>query len=170
MIALDQEVGRGPNVVVSVPTLRAFTSGCMIDVEAVIRRAGVTMDLWWDMRTVVHLVVRSDSGAGLSDRVMRLGVRFADGTKATTLDPVPGRDSPPAGPLLSWSPRSSGGGRHGGEEYSFDNFGLWLWPLPPAEPFEFAVEWPLGGVELTITELDGAAIVSTAARSRSYWL
>jgi hypothetical protein len=57
---------------------------------------------------------------------------------------------------------------HGGE-LAFGAFGLWLWPLPPAEAFEFAVEWPLGGIELTITELDGAAIVAAASRSASYW-
>jgi hypothetical protein len=48
-------------------------------------------------------------------------------------------------------------------------FGLWLWPLPPAETFELAVEWPLGGIELTITELDGAAITAAAGRSAHYW-
>ena len=51
----------------------------------------------------------------------------------------------------------------------FSGFGLWLWPLPPAEGFEFAVEWPFGGIGLTITELDGAAIVAAASRSAPYW-
>jgi hypothetical protein len=46
---------------------------------------------------------------------------------------------------------------------------LWLWPLPPAEAFEFAVEWPFGGIGETIVELDGAAIVAAASRSASYW-
>jgi hypothetical protein len=44
-----------------------------------------------------------------------------------------------------------------------------LWPLPPAESFEFAVEWPFGGIGLTIIELDGAAIVAAAGRSAYYW-
>jgi hypothetical protein len=39
----------------------------------------------------------------------------------------------------------------------------------PAETFEFAVEWPFGGIELTIAELDGAAIVAAAGRSARYW-
>jgi hypothetical protein len=75
-------------------------------------------------------------------------------------------DEPPAGPLLSLSPGSSG--MHG-REVGFSGFGLWLWPLPPAEAFEFAVEWPFGGIDLTITELDGAAIVAAASRSAFYW-
>jgi hypothetical protein len=41
--------------------------------------------------------------------------------------------------------------------------------LPPAESFEFAVEWPLGGIGLTIVALDGAAIVAAAGRSAYYW-
>jgi hypothetical protein len=31
------------------------------------------------------------------------------------------------------------------------------------------VEWPFGGIGLTIIELDGAAIVAAAGRSASYW-
>jgi hypothetical protein len=46
----------------------------------------------------------------------------------------------------------------------FSGFGSWLWSLPPAEAFEFAVEWPFGGIDLTIVELDGAAIVVVARR------
>jgi hypothetical protein len=41
--------------------------------------------------------------------------------------------------------------------------------LPPAEAFEFAVEWPVGDIELTIAELDGAAIVAASGRSGYYW-
>ena len=40
--------------------------------------------------------------------------------------------------------------------------------LPPAGNFEFAVEWPLGGIELTIAELDGAAIAA-ASQPSYYW-
>ena len=31
------------------------------------------------------------------------------------------------------------------------------------------MEWPFGGIELTMAELDGAAIVAAAGRSGSYW-
>ena len=61
-----------------------------------------------------------------------------------------------------------GAGIRGGE-LAFNHINLWLWPLPPADPFEFAVEWPFGGIDLTITELDGAAISAAAARSLDYW-
>ena len=56
-----------------------------------------------------------------------------------------------------------------GRELGFSAFGLWLWPLPPAENFEFAAEWPFGGIGMTIIELDGAAIAAAASRSAYYW-
>lgn len=31
--------------------------------------------------------------------------------------------------------------------------------------FEFAVEWPVGDIELNVSELDGAAIVAASSRS-----
>ena len=97
-------------------------------------------------------------------------MRYADGTKATTVEQhrrrAPASADPPAGPLLSWSPGSSG---MRGRELGFSGFGLWLWPLPPAETFQFAVEWPFGGIELTIAELDSAAIAAAARRSAYYW-
>jgi hypothetical protein len=171
VLAVDQIVARSANVVVCVPSIRAYSTGCMIDVEVVSRQGDLSADDWWDLHHSGFSVLRSSGGGSLPRKLLRLGVLFADGAKATTLN---GRrrhrrsdtDEPPAGPLLSWSPGGSGSR---GREGSFSHFGLWLWPLPPAEPFEFAVEWPFGGIEESIVELDGAAIVTAAARSQAYW-
>jgi len=157
--------------VVRLPTIRAFRTDCMLDVEVASRQGELSVDDWWDLRGAAH--IRSHElhgGAPLPRKLLRLGVRYADGRKATTIDQQPrrtqSRDDPPAGPLLSYRPGNSG--MHG-RELGFSGFGLWLWPLPPAEVFEFAVEWPFGGVGLSIIELDGAAIVAAASRSASYW-
>ena len=171
VLAVERTAARSANVVVLLPTIRAFRSGCMLDVEVVSRQGTLSEDEWWDLYTSVHGGFLGSRGGGrLPDKLLRLGVRYADGTKATTIEQHRRRTrpfgDPPAGPLLSWSPGSSG--MHG-RELGFSGFGLWLWPLPPAETFEFAVEWPLGGIELTIAELDGAAIVSAAGRSAYYW-
>lgn len=92
---------------------------------------------------------------------MRTGSTFA-GAKATTVErrglARPPVADPPVGPVLSWIPGDGGGGRGGGEDFMSNYFGLWLWPLPPANTIEFAVEWPFGGIGLTIVKLDGAAI------------
>ena len=171
ILAVEQTVARSPNVTLRLPTIRAFSTGCMLDVEVVSRQGGLSEDDWWDLHSSAH--IRSHQlrgGAPLPRKLLRLGVRYADGRTATTIGQrprgTPARDDPPAGPLLSYQPGNSG--MHG-RELGFGGFGLWLWPLPPAEAFEFAVEWPFGGIELTITELDGAAIAAAASRSASYW-
>ncbi len=171
MLAVERTMARSANVVVRLPTIRAFSSGCMLDVEVISRQGTLSEDDWWDLHSSVYgYFHRSRPGAALPAKLLRMGVRYADGTKATTIEQhprrAPGSGDPPAGPLLGWVPGSSG--MHG-RELGFSGLGLWLWPLPPAEPFEFAVEWPFGGIELTITELDGAAIVAAAERSARYW-
>ncbi|MEU8245753.1 hypothetical protein [Nonomuraea sp. NPDC048916] len=40
--------------------------------------------------------------------------------------------------------------------------------LAPRDSFEFAMEWPVGGIELSIVELDGAAIAA-AQQAAPYW-
>jgi hypothetical protein len=171
VLPVEQTLARSPNVVLRLPTIRAFHTGCMLNVEAVSRQGELSEDDWWDLHTSVH--IRSHNlrgGAPLPRKLLRLGVRYADGRKATTIEQrmrrTLARDDPPAGPLLSYWPGNSG--MHG-REMGFSGFGLWLWPLPPAEALEFAVEWPFGGISLTITELDGTAIVAAASRSASYW-
>jgi len=166
-------VARSPNVVVRLPTVRAFRHGCMLDVEVVTRQGELSADDFWDLHIAAH------GGAGLRGlrridplprKLLRLGVRYADGSKVTTVESserwarTPGQ--PPARPRLSWWPGS--GGMHG-REVGSTHFALWLWPLPPAETFEFAVEWPLGGIDLTFTDVDGAAIAAAAPRSGFYW-
>lgn len=145
----------------------------MLDVEVVTRRDGLSEDDWWQLHMSASGGFRRfRGGESLPRRLLRLGVRYADGRKATTIESRVLRrrqpsDEPPAGPLLSLWPASSG--MRGHEEMGFSRFGLWLWPLPPAEAFELAVEWPFGGIELTIAELDGAAIVTASSRSAYYW-
>jgi hypothetical protein len=171
VLAVERTVARSANVAVRVPTIRAFRTGCMFDVEVVSRQGTLSEDDWWDLRSAAYgHFHRSRPGAALPAKLLRMGVRYADGAKATTIGQyrhwAPGADDPPAGPLLGWAPGS--GGMHG-RELGFSHFGLWLWPLPPAEPFEFAVEWPFGGIDLTFAEFDGEAIVAAAGRSALYW-
>jgi len=172
VLAVERTVARSANTVVRLPTIRAFSTGCMLDVEVVTRQGTLSEDDWWDLHASVygHFHRSRPGGAALPAKLLRMGVRYADGTKATTIERHPrwarGPADPPGGPQLGWVPGNSG---MYGRELGFSGFGLWLWPLPPAEPFEFAVEWPFGGIELTFTELDGAAIVAATGRSARYW-
>jgi hypothetical protein len=170
-LAVARTVARSDNVVVCLPVIRVFSAGCMLEMEIVSRQASMAEDDWWELHMSVHRGFRGFRGSRLPDQLLRLGVRYPDGSKATTLDRHRRelRDDPPEGPLLSWWPSGSGM-RGGGEaDIGHSQFGLWLWPLPPAGNFEFAVEWPLGGIGLTIAELDGAAIAAAASRPSYYW-
>ncbi len=166
-------LARVPNVVITVPTIRAFKTGCLMDVEIVMRRLTMSPDDFQALSLSVypHMVAGVRAG-GLPDNLLRFGVRFADGTKATTvgqrLDRPQIPQDPPSGPRLSWL---FGGMsmRSGDEDAGVTVVGLWLWPLPPPETFELAVEWPAGGVGLSIVELDGSAIAAAAQRSVPYW-
>jgi len=171
VLATELTVTCSATVVVRLPTIRAFRPGCMLDVEIICRQGTLPEDDWWSLHTSVYGGMQRWRGGGrLPDKLLRLGVRFADGTKATTIEQhqcrAPASGDPPPGPLLSWQPGSSG--MHG-RQPGFSGFGLWLWPLPAAETFEFAVEWPFGGIELTIVDLDGTDIVAAARRSPPYW-
>lgn len=169
MLAVNQTVARSANVAVFLPVIRAFSTGCMLEVEIASRQAALPEDDWWELHMAVHGGYRGFRGPRLPDRLLRLGVRYPGGGKATTLDRHrwDSDDSPPDGPVLSWWP--GGSGSRGGGELGFSHFGLWLWPLPPAGNFEFAVEWPLGGIAMSICELDGAAIADAARRPAYYW-
>jgi hypothetical protein len=169
VLAVGQTVARTAKVVVFMSAIRVFSSGCTLEMEVVSRPAAWPEDDLWDMQLAMHRSFRGFRGSRLPDVLLRLGVRFADGRKASTLEnrrPIRG-DGVPDGPRLSWWP--GGSGPRGGGNLGFSRFGLWLWPLPPAASFEFAVEWPSAGIELTIIELDGAAIVAAADRPQYYW-
>ncbi len=77
------------------------------------RQGGLSEDDWWDLHSSTHLRSHQLRGdAALPRKLLRLGVRYADGRKATTSEQRPrgpqARDDPPAGPLLSYQPGKSG--------------------------------------------------------------
>ena len=98
---------------------------------------------------------------GMPDEILRFGVEFSDGRKATTLDGWEGHRGEPASPRLI--PRGGGGGgTRWMQEY-------WLWPLPPAGPLAFVCEWPAQGVELTRAEIDAGSVIEAAGRAEVLW-
>jgi hypothetical protein len=77
----------------------------------------------------------------LPSEMLRFGVQFADGSKATNV----GGDLPhdptmaPAGPVIV----GGGGGGGGGRWHQ----SLWVWPLPPPGRLLFVCEWPAAGID-----------------------
>lgn len=169
VVPVELVVVRSTNAAVVLPTVRAYRTGCLLEVEVACRQGSLSAEDWWDLSGAAFRPF-TFRGGRLPDRLMRFGVRYRDGTKATWPGRARGRvgpgAGPPEGPQLRLHPR--GGGGPG--PVQVNHFGLWLWPLPPAEPVEFAVEWPAAGIDLTFVGLDGAAMVAAARRSPRYWI
>ncbi|MEV0613796.1 hypothetical protein AB0I81_10780 [Nonomuraea sp. NPDC050404] len=165
ILLTDRLLGRSGNVVLHLPLIRAYKTGCAFEVELTVRQgdlpAGDFLDLMMThMYNAPHFRMRA--GEPLPDRLLRWGVRYRDGTKLTTID----RREPGSTEPMLYAMASGDGLRTGSLS---SGIRLWLWPLPPQEPFELAVEWPMGGIELSITEIDGAAIAAASERSTDYW-
>ncbi|SPL88251.1 unnamed protein product [[Actinomadura] parvosata subsp. kistnae] len=167
-------LARTSNVAITVPTIQAFSTGCLINVDIVTRRQTLSPDDFQALQLSVfpHLITGVKAGQPLPDQLLRFGVRFADGAKATTvgqrLDRTQLPQDPPPGPQLSLLLPSMSI-RSGEEDAGVTTWGLWLWPSPPPQRFELAVEWPVGGIELSMVELDGAAIAAAAQQAILYW-
>jgi hypothetical protein len=113
-----------------------------------------------------HLRRRRPRGEGWPPPdVLRFGVAFPDGRKATTLESPMWRGSDvgdPQGPVLQ--PRGGGGG--GGNSWTL---GLWLWPLPPPGTIDFVCEWPAEKIPETRVAVETAPLLEAAARAETLW-
>jgi hypothetical protein len=184
VVALELLLARSEKAVVVIDSATAYQTGVEFTVE--VRWCGESPDwIWRGLSPSPH---RSWSGEP-PDELLRLGVQFADGSKATTLDsgpaerlaaayaravedsgvegPVGGLGEEPDAPEMTEGPvlqeqRAGGGGHRWSQS-------LWLWPLPPKGPLSFVCEWPALGIALSRTEIDTALLHEAAARSRTVW-
>ncbi|MGH3635137.1 MAG: hypothetical protein ACRDTS_13850 [Mycobacterium sp.] len=102
--------------------------------------------------------------------MLRFGVQYADGSKATTTNHRwwhPDREALDVDPPVLTE--AGGGGSTAVPDLVTISRPLWLWPAPPAEWFDLVVEWPVAGIELTRHPIDGARIAASAQDSRPYW-
>jgi len=102
----------------------------------------------------------------LPDELLRFGVQFSDGRKATTVGGFPWVDAEdaekaPAGPVLV---QGGGGGGSSGWEFDF-----WLWPVPPPGQLTFAVEWPAHGIGLTQHHVEATPLIKASTKSEPLW-
>ncbi len=171
MVPVQEIIASAENARVVLIELRAFREGCLLEVNAVARRGDQPEREWIGSRTadLAQLFHPSRPGEPLSPYLLRFGVQFADGRKATTIGRWPGYGEPqpePEPPVLH-----ALGGR--GSTASKDMLDvwqpLWLWPAPPAQMFDLVVEWPAAGIELTRYQLDGGRIAEATVHAGPYW-
>jgi hypothetical protein len=157
--ALQLVLVRTPSVTIQVQHGLAFSNGFEFTLHLVRRerdrdQTGGASHRW--------MMGRRGGGDPLAPDVLRFGIEFADGRKATVFDHrpyEPGKE--PSGPVLM---QRGGGG--GDRRYDVR---FWVWPLPPAGSFAFVVEWPSEGIELTRHQIDAGQIIEAAANAEELW-
>jgi hypothetical protein len=155
---------RTDEVAALIDQVTAYPTGLEFDVTIAMR--AVSSFPFHDVSHDLHMWRRRRGAESedLPSDLFRFGVEFADGREATSLDQYwprnPDQD-PPRSPILT----HHGGG--GGEQRCTLHY--WLWPLPPAGPLAFVVEWPAHGIEETRVEIEAQPIRDAAGRAETLW-
>lgn len=147
---------RSPNVAIVADAFVAYPSG--VEFRMVVRSRQTNYDLDAFFPASRH------PGTDASSDVLRVGVQFSDGAKASHLRFASFRrteDGAPAEPVLSL-----GGGGGGGRKWAAT---FWLWPLPPAGPLTLVVEWPSQGIPETRVELSADPLQAAAKDAVELW-
>jgi hypothetical protein len=169
-VPLRLVLARSERVAVALVGATAYTTGVALTIAVRWRRqvADHSEDLYDDPfeHPFGLTMMRRRPTGELSPEILRFGVQFSDGRKATTVGGLPwvdggDADEEPTGPVLM-----EGGGGGGDGEWDSD---FWLWPLPPPGPLTFAVEWPSAQIELTKHEVDATLILEASALSEQLW-
>jgi hypothetical protein len=163
-VALNLIPGRSDKAALWISAATVYTDGFEFEVEIRHRLDEELLDPFF--MHVHHLRRRGRSAEGLDPGLLRFGIQFSDGGKATNLpDRPPFRGDPdevPDGPVL-W-PGGGGGGGGGRWRTAF-----WVWPLPPEGALTFVCEWPIADIPETRTDIDSALIRDAAAAAVALW-
>jgi hypothetical protein len=104
-----------------------------------------------------------EPGEPLPDELLRFGLQWPDGGRATNLDGW-GRSWPDATePAHGLESR---GGSGSGHEYAEE---FWAWPLPADGSLGLLVEWPAFGIGETRSTIEASLFVAAADRARPVW-
>jgi hypothetical protein len=157
-------IARSGRALVALSHVFAYSTG--IAVELVVQARGLPER---DAQRLFHEQHMPPSDDDPSPAFLRVGVEFADGSRASNLagrrhwhDP----ERAPDGPVLM---HHGGGGGSSGEGRVSMRPGFWIWPVPPNGAVRIACEWPLLGITLTTVEIDGAELVSASKRALKLW-
>lgn len=155
VVAMELVMAQTEKVAVCVSRLAAYPAGFEFDV--VTMTAGDQPEL--DPMLFHHHQHFGRGGAeAIPPEMLRLGIQFADGSKATNTGGVYHHQQPPEKPVMV-----PGGGGGGGGHWRQSQ---WVWPLPPPGPMILVCEWPAMNIPLTRHELDAQTILDAAKRAQ----
>ena len=103
---------------------------------------------------------RADDGK-VSPDLLRFGIEFSNGRKATNLDRFVGAQPHKDGPVLS-NPSGHGTGRAYDQHY-------WVSPLPPPGDLVIAWEWPAWEILLATSTIAAETIRDAAGEAIELW-
>jgi len=166
VVPIQQFLARTDRVLVALHHSVAFPESCVLNLQVAARRSSEDELAW---KSLIQGPFRRDPELTGIDADLKFGVRFPDGSRATTYEHA-FRDwahptDRPEPPMLI----EAGGTSSGGDLSYHSHRRLWLWPLPPAESFEFVIEWHSMGIDQTSIQLNGSAIVRAAEQAMPYW-
>lgn len=165
-VPIQQFVAKTKRAVIALEHVVAFPEGCILTLHLAIRREALDDSAW---EGVVESQYGTERGPTATEGGLKFGVRFPDGSRATTVEhPFRGWAHPtdkPERPMLV----EAGSDSSGNEENYRCHLRLWLWPLPPPVVFEFVVEWRNIGIGQTSATIDGGAVGRAAQHAAPFW-
>lgn len=154
-VAAELLVARNDRAAVFVGRCAVFPEGLEFDVRVL--AADVEAGLDPSLNGVYH---RPGTGPeGTFPTMLRFGVEFADGRKATNVGQAGSAEGDPRFPVL-WGRGGDGSGSSWRQTF-------WLWPLPPPGAMSFVCEWPAADIPLSRAQVDGQTIIDAAARAQT---
>ena len=151
VVALERVIVRTDRVAICLGRVAAYPEGFQFDI---VTMGSPDHDLQLDPMSF-H---RRLPGRQLAPELLRVGVQFADGGKATNTSDGLAAAGPPSGPVLH-----GGGGGGGGAAWRQT---YWVWPLPPPGPLTVVCEWPVADIPLSRCEIDSGEIIAAARRAQ----
>jgi hypothetical protein len=162
IVPLELVLARSAKAAVYVTHLAAYPAGFRFELQMV-AASEHDDDLYLDpMMMFHHHRARRGRQAELPPELLRVGVQFQDGRKATSTGGPPhpfDSDESPREPVMT---EEGGGGGVGCWQQRY-----WVWPLPPPGGLQLVCEWPAAGIPLTRKEIDSQLILDAARRAKA---
>jgi hypothetical protein len=163
-VPLDLVFARSRSAVIALSHAFAYSTG--IAIELVVQTRGLPER---ETQRLFHEQHISPTESDPSPAFLRVGIEFADGSRASNIggrrqwhDP----EHAPDGPVLM---QHGGGGGSSGQGRVSMRPGFWIWPLPPPGTVRLACEWPMLEIALTTVEIDGAELLAASKRAVKLW-
>lgn len=170
ILPVGQFLHKSPTFVMAAEAVKVYSTGCIIDLNWILRRTDQEDRKWSEINAVFHRPAPQMREGGISaDSILLFGVQFPDGTKASSSSlamyghrPM---DQEPSSPVFEYRPK----GGNGGEDDMSANAALWLWPLPPAGDLRLVAQWTDMGMPESSITLNGVQLREAAAGVQNYW-